>query len=69
MGKLLCIKCKAHAEGKTRDDADVLIDHAATSIKCSGKQSYMQWTDSESVQGKVTSASVDKAIKKQLKKV
>lgn len=44
MGILTCLKCGAKAEGKTKAEAEALIDCGATSIKCDGKLSQSTWT-------------------------
>jgi hypothetical protein len=43
MGTLYCLKCAQTVKAKTLAEADVLIDHAATSKKCSGNTDYMRW--------------------------
>ena len=43
MGTLNCLKCAQTVEAKTFKEADVLIDHAACSRKCSGNPDYMRW--------------------------
>lgn len=43
MGILYCTVCKNIAEAKTKQDAITLIDHAAKSKKCSGKDELCEW--------------------------
>ncbi len=43
MGKLYCLKCTQSAEASTFEQADILIDHAASSKKCSGNPDYLRW--------------------------
>ena len=44
MGILTCLNCKATAEGKTKAEAEANIDCGATSIKCDGKLTNVEWT-------------------------
>lgn len=56
MGKLTCLKCKATAEAPTFEKADSLIDHAASSIKCSGSPDYLVWNGSRRTDEKAIDA-------------
>ena len=43
MGTLTCLKCAQTIEAPSFAQADVLINHAANSRKCSGNPDYMRW--------------------------
>lgn len=45
MGTLFCLKCAQSVTADTFAEADVLINHAATSKQCSGNLSYMRWNN------------------------
>ena len=42
-GTLLCLKCAQSVDADSFSEADVIINHAATSKQCSGDLSYMRW--------------------------
>ncbi len=42
-GTLLCLKCAQSVDADSFGEADVIINHAATSKQCSGNLSYMRW--------------------------
>lgn len=45
-GTLNCLKCGQTVEAESFEKADELIDHAATSKKCSGDPKNMVWYES-----------------------
>lgn len=53
MGRLHCLRCKEEVEADTFDEATAIIDHAAKSIKCNGKDENLRWND-EPVVGTVS---------------
>jgi len=53
MGKLYCLKCKQEVEANTFAEANSLIDHAAKSIRCAGKDNNLRW-NGERVVGTVS---------------
>ena len=61
MGTLNCLKCAQTVEAPTFAEADVLINHAACSRKCSGDESYMRW-NGEPLTGQVLSPPVENIV-------